>query len=443
MGKGNFVEIMFQKYKFNHANKMFIGTLSDAQEAQLIVDSFINHYRDLYNSDMRKGVPRKLSWRSSAQTYLSKFRRKVKENGAHEEFLSLLHLPSPQSIELMKEKQENVRKSAIDLPLIQGDAWITDCRSYLEHPDWYLRVIAVAALTGRRESEIILTCEFEKPREKHYTDSKYWSNVTGILKQRPGDPDAVREREIPLLAERTRIRACVASIRKQSRAITESDVNRVYASGIARRMHRHCPEMRTLHEFRKFYAASCFWYFNERNCSLPRAASDYLGHKKMAEAVLTYLSIRVEGLGSLNFGIGQLRHDANPHSPDPLRNSDPALRQDSFSNTTSIPHPGHLSKPFRSHDPMNSGSSTFNDQAISEIHKGSTLKQKVPVHSEPYDEDSRTEQVIAGLSNMTLHRAGNYSLQVEEPPYGPQQHRAIDNTTVRYAPLQNSSRSVH
>jgi hypothetical protein len=116
----------------------------------------------------------------------------------------------------------------------------------------------------------------------------------------------VKCREVPLLADRFVINKTISEIRKKLPVSSIEQVNRLYAKNISRAVHKSCPELGKLHEFRKFYAATCFHYFNERRCSLPRIAADYLGHKTMSETVLTYLSARIEGVGTLNFGRGKL-----------------------------------------------------------------------------------------------------------------------------------------
>ena len=180
-------------------------------------------------------------------------------------------------------------------------------------------IIAVAALTGRRASEIIYSMRFGRPMESHSTSDKYWSCVTGILKQRSNG--AVVSREVPLLAERKNILTAVAAIREACPAKNIQEVNRKYAKNIARVMKKFCPELGKLHEFRKFYVAVCFHYFNERNCSLPRVAADYLGHKNMSETVLTYLSARLAGIGSIDFGRRDVRLSKMKTSSDEKRTS--------------------------------------------------------------------------------------------------------------------------
>jgi len=297
----NFVNQMVQQYSKVHQ----LGQVnSDPKTPAQFVEAFTKHYKSLYDRDIARGVERRLSHLSSVQSSLSRFKKKLRTTGVDEAWLKKLHLPKKEANDLMLEKKTNVSKNSIDLPLLQADDIIHDCKQFLTHPNKYVKIIAVAALTGRREAEIIHSMRFGSPKEHHYTSEKYWSCVTGILKQR--STGGVVSREVPLLAERKDIVAAVTAIRESCPAKNVQEVNKKYAKNIARTMQKFCPELGKLHELRKFYVAVCFHYFNERNCSLPRIAADYLGHKTMSETVLTYLSARLTGLGSINFGHGQL-----------------------------------------------------------------------------------------------------------------------------------------
>ncbi len=275
-------------------------------QSELVAD-FKQHYKQLYDKDIANKVDRKLSYLSSAQSNLSKFKKILRRNGVTDEkWLSELKLSREEGFQLAKEKKNSVHKHAIDLPVLRADDIIIDCRKLLKHENPCAQIIAVAALTGRRAGEILFSIRFETPKETHYTNEKYWTCASGFLKQRANDPNAVTCREVPLLADRVAINQCISDIRRKCPVNTIEDVNRLYAKSISRMVQKICPELKKLHEFRKFYAAVCYQYFNERKCSLPRIAADYLGHKTMSETVLTYLSARVEGMGTLSFGKGKL-----------------------------------------------------------------------------------------------------------------------------------------
>lgn len=273
--------------------------------AQVFVDLFRDHYKGMYDRDIKKGVKRKMTYLSSVQTGLSRFRERLVQefqtSPPSPEFLKGLRLTLEENRTLKEAKLQVVHQKAIDLAELDGDAIIQDCREMLKKKNPYLKVIALACLTGRRMAEIIFTMTFSAPKEKHHTDSKYWVLVQGVCKQRKGDPNAVKEREIPLLERRDYIVDSIAKVRRDLRVTSVAEVNRKFGKPVQRHMQKYCPHIGKLHDFRKFYVLACFHYFNERNCSLPRLASDYLGHKTMSQTVLTYLNFRLKPLGKLNF----------------------------------------------------------------------------------------------------------------------------------------------
>lgn len=294
----DFVSVMLSRYR-------------PGQSTSDLVAAFKQYYKDLYDKDKKNNVTRKLSYLSSAQSNLSKFKKGLRLAGVQDEkWLRDLKLSKEEGLLLAKEKKTSVHDHAIDLPVLQADHIIEDCRKLLNESNPMAQIIAVAALTGRRESEILYSIEFNKPKEDHYTLSKYWACASGFLKQRENDPLAVTCREVPLLADRDSLNRAIGEIRQKCPVSSVAEVNRRYGKKISRALQQFCPELKKLHEFRKFYAAVCFHYFNERQCSLPRIAADYLGHKTMSETVLTYLSARVEGVGTLSFGRGRLALDS-------------------------------------------------------------------------------------------------------------------------------------
>ena len=225
------------------------------------------------------------------------------EGETNQKFLSQLKLSKADNRQLKIEKSKNVHLHSIDLPELDGDGIVLDCRRMLQNPNPYMRIIAVACLTGRRMAEIVHSVDFTKePVEQHYTSSAYWANITGICKQRKGDPGAIKTIEVPFLDTRCNIAACVASIRRDLPSPSVKYVNRKYGKPVQRAMQKYCPNVKKIHQFRKMYVLLCHHYFNERKCSLPRLAADYLGHKTMSESVITYLNFRLAPLGKLDFG---------------------------------------------------------------------------------------------------------------------------------------------
>lgn len=282
----------------------------------------LRYYKELYDRDMAKGRDRKGTYLASVLSKMSNLKKRIYEylgkkiQPSDLLFLSELKLSGPQLHEIRVRKSQQVHNKGIHLQEIDVDAVIEDCRELLDNENPFIRVIAIACLTGRRMSEIILTMTFEPPQQHHATSNVYWVKVVGFGKQvdtkedrkrRLEHPDEEeleeRSREIPLFDTRARITAAVDQVRRELPCSTVEEVNRLYAKRIQRRMQKYCPQIGNLHNFRKMYAITCFHYFNENSCSLPRLAAEYLGHKTTSEVVITYLNFKVSNkIGRLNFG---------------------------------------------------------------------------------------------------------------------------------------------
>lgn len=271
-----------------------VAQYSSSDNAEDVVRQFMLFYKQKEDEAKEKGRERKISFLGNVQSNLSRYKMRVK---APPEFKKKLHITKEELAQVASERHNSMRKQSIDIVAINGDKFVADCQDLLIHPDFCLKVIALACLTGRRMTEIVSTVKLDEAKEKHFTNSIYWACAKGLLKQR-GEDKCV---DIPLLAPRSSINACLRALREQCGHIAAKDVNRLVSKKISRAMKKYCPEIGNIHAFRKLYVLMCFHYFNERNCSLPRLASDYLGHKSMSESVLTYLNFRVENIGSLNF----------------------------------------------------------------------------------------------------------------------------------------------
>ena len=283
--------------------------------AAQIIQNFTEYYQKLEERDIRKNRIRKGSGLISAQTYISKFKKLVITTfpDISPAFTNSLRLSKTQNKLIIHHKNKRVHENSIRLPEVNGDHMILDCRKCIISADTdpYKKLIALACLTGRRTSELLITIRIYQPQERHNkTSSKYWANVTGILKQRKNDPKRVINREIPFLAARVQIQKALRTVRLALGTgvykgdvwvprLTVAQANAKFAKQISRKMIQYCDVLCKIHDFRKFYALACFHYFNENHCSLPRLASDYLGHKSVSGTILTYLNFRVNGLGSI------------------------------------------------------------------------------------------------------------------------------------------------
>jgi hypothetical protein len=283
----------FPKKKMPDFVDVMLSKTSAARPAAQVVQEFKNFYKARYEEAVSSGRVRQLSYLSNVQSSLSKFKKKVQ---APQEWKKELHLTREEMQQLAKERMANLRSHSIDMSSIDADQTIADCRALLRSPNIILRIIGVAALTGRRMAEIVSSASFRTPHENH-KNPHYWSNMTGLLKQRGNLKDC----DAPLLAPREEIVSAVDSIRKKLGSIPPAEVNRRVGKSIARAMKRYVPQIGNIHGFRKFYVLATFHYFNERNCSIARFAADVLCHKEMSTAVLPYLNMHLKDMGSLDF----------------------------------------------------------------------------------------------------------------------------------------------
>lgn len=290
----SFIDHMFSRFQ------QYPQSQQTAALAEAFSRKFVHYFHTLHAADIKRGKVRKLPPTSSAQSYLSVFKKKIQASraGAPAAFLKGLHLTQQESKALMVAKSRNVYTGAIDLPAVNGDGVITDCRKLLTSPNPYLKVIALACLTGRRTAEIVFTIRLGPPTEKHKTSGAYWARASGFCKQRT---DPIVSREVPLLENRDTINRAIAAVRRELKVRSVGEVNKRFSKPIQRAIKKFCPAIGKVHQFRKFYALCCFKYFNDRHCSLPRIAADYLGHKTVSATVLTYLNFRVNNLGELSF----------------------------------------------------------------------------------------------------------------------------------------------
>jgi hypothetical protein len=274
-------------------DRMLLKHNPPEKKSEEVVREFLDYYRDLYEKALAAGRKRQLSFLSSTQSNLSKFKKRVK---AEEAWKKGLHLSKEQAQQLAAEKAKNMRDHSIDMQPIQGVQTVLDSRMLLDSPNVLLRIIALACLTGRRLSEIVATAQFAAPKEEHRLPN-YWSHVSGLLKQR----DKIKTCDIPLFEQRSRVAAALASVRREVGKLVPEQVNQKIAKRVDRAMKSYCPHMGNIHAFRRFYVIMAHHYFNDRNCSIARVGADVLCHQDMNSAVLPYLSTQVVDMEGLPF----------------------------------------------------------------------------------------------------------------------------------------------
>jgi hypothetical protein len=267
--------------------------------ADQIVKDFHAYFKERADAQTRE---RKMPYLATVQTSLSNLKKRLRLAGVNDEFLQHLHLNKQDSAQLIAAKAQSVVVRSIDLPTVNCDHIVIDCRKLLSDKNAYLRLIALAALTGRRTAELLFCASFEPPMDAHKTSEKYWACVRGFCKQRHDSNEPAMVRDVPLLESRDRICAAIESVRRELAVDSVAEVNAKHAKPIQRHMIKYMPPaIKNIHNLRKFYALTCFNYFNDRACSLPRFASEVLGHKTMGNTVITYLSFHIVCDNSLNF----------------------------------------------------------------------------------------------------------------------------------------------
>jgi hypothetical protein len=254
---------------------------------------------------------RKTSYLSSTQSTLSEIKRKLKliyKERISKEYLDSIRLNKKDTDTLLKQKSLKVHEKGVNVNDVPADALILDCIDLLRNPmaTRGQLVIACAALSGRRMVEIITTMEFSDPLEEHENEM-YWMSIKGLAKQRGSN----RTIDVPCLCKRMMLQDGINRIRRLFPQPTESLnttdkskwINNKYGQEIRRSLQKICICIRKLHDFRKFYAAACCHYFNEKNKSRARMASDCLGHKQTSSAVLTYMNLSLSNVGTLQYGL--------------------------------------------------------------------------------------------------------------------------------------------
>ena len=260
--------------------------------AETFVQMFLDHYAELARGKQQ----RKTSYLNSAQRYLSEFKSSLKGK-APPDYLSKLKLSANDTSKLLKEKQERLHTTTKSVVEINGDQLIRDCWQYLNSPNKYVQLLAVAVLTGRRCSEILVSATFTNAQDRH-TNPDYWCRIHGLLKKRGKECQPL---EVPFLAPVKLVLTTVTELRKKFPCSDQKEANRKYAKSISNNVKKFAPEIGKLHRCRNVYAALCFVYFNEKKHSIARIASDFLGHEAVSSTVLTYLSSITKNTGALVF----------------------------------------------------------------------------------------------------------------------------------------------
>lgn len=261
------------------------------------VELFKTYFKNLAENSTTK---RKTSYLNSAQSYISIFKKKLmlREPAVSQQFTNALKLNATDTKQLLREKAQRVHNSSTRLVAVNGDQLIKDGRNFLLSENKYENLIGLAIVTGRRCGELLFSATLRPPTSKHSTHTKYWCRVNGLLKKRGKQCADI---EVPFLAPLKLVLTTIIAVRRQFPCLNQEDANKKYARGIANNVKRLFPKIGKIHRFRNLYAALCFHYFNENNCSIARIASEYLGHESTSATVLTYLNSILRDMGSIDF----------------------------------------------------------------------------------------------------------------------------------------------
>jgi integrase len=267
------------------------------------VESLRRYHQHSAELDEVAGKPRKTTWLNSFQSSLSLFRRQLKERQVPYFMIKYIRMTKEEKFALEKQKLARLEQCSENVVKIDGAAIVEKTRTFLSSDDPPELIIALAALTGRRASELIVSGVFGPPRMQNHERPAYWAHFTGILKQREWDRNKVVAREIPLLAPRDRINEALDKLRDLWPATTCLEANKLYSNTISVCVRKLFPQVAKLHNFRKTFCHITYRHFNDDlNFSLPRFASEVLGHKSIhGGRLLTYLNVNVANIDNITF----------------------------------------------------------------------------------------------------------------------------------------------
>lgn len=280
-----FVDDMLYKYR------RYIYSNTATIPSNKISNEFLQYYLDRYEADLERKVKRKTTGEESAAVYLSQFKKRLKEIGVTpERGLNELRLNRVTNRNIMTRSQARVHSEAINIRAVDGDAYIKHFAQLLHSKQIELVVIGIAALSGRRVSEILFVTTFGPPKEPHLTHEQYWTHGYNFVKQR----NTFKTLEFPLLVGRKVLLDALERVRShpkwQVRTLKQ-------ANGKSKQLNiwlkRCCPTIGRFHNLRKFYGKVTFFYFNKNQCSEPRWVSDVLSHRTISTTVFTYLNTNV------------------------------------------------------------------------------------------------------------------------------------------------------
>ena len=286
-----------------------------------IVNEARRYFQYRYDRDRRNKVERPSHWLNSASSALSELKRKMASGAmATYPYRKKLCISKRELALLDKYNHSRLENKTHHLKEINLTHLVNKLYELLLSDDAAELSLAIAGLTGRRQTEVLFSANFAPvsiPIYHRYPS--FWSYVTGFSKIRKQDRYAVRARDLPLLAPQKAIAAAVADLRSMWPSDSHRQASYLYAHRLTKAVKIHLKPLgiMRMHDLRKTFAQIAFKFFNERDSVLPAFASKVLGHKKaLGRRIMTYLLIRTSSPPDIDL-IFQLARRSDLHSSMP------------------------------------------------------------------------------------------------------------------------------
>lgn len=303
-------------------------------------DEMRKHHKRAYEKRMARtnSRPKKTkdqhrcaSFLCSVQVNLSRLKTRVRKRVEHDHvhnkgfldminkhYLNKLSLTPTECTSVRTHRSRQVERAGEHVESVKGDQYIRKARALLNYSvssssaDPFEAVVALAILTGRRTSEILLTISihaplYDDPKNPRKTHEQYWASMRGFLKHKKEVRGQIR-RDIPLLATRKSIVKGLRYVREKLPAKSVPEINRRYSTQLNRRVQTLCGQLGTIHKARRLYGLLCHHYFrSEINpghiMSLPRVVAHVLGHTNLSPTSLPYMNMDLDAssLGGIDF----------------------------------------------------------------------------------------------------------------------------------------------
>ena len=270
-----------------------------------IVNEAKNYFRHRYQQDKAKKKSRPSHWLNSTSSCLSHLKAIIKERMlAPYSYRYKLHLSKRELAFLDKLNHSRLEQKLNYHAEIDLKKLIKKLYELLISEEPEDIAIAVAGLTGRRQTEVLFSIDLAPPKVPlAHRYPSFWARVTGFSKTRKNDKYAVRCRELPVLAPRSALCEAISELRELWPSDSHKQASQLYCRKISAAVKRHLAPLGIgrLHDLRRTFVQMSYPLFNERDVVLPGWASRVLGHKsKLSKRIMTYLIVRTTNAPPLN-----------------------------------------------------------------------------------------------------------------------------------------------